>query len=200
MHCANWQISKPKSCGSVKWGRLVLHTSWHFCCWNHLGGFCFWLVVICSQIVPLLSSLRLKTERLPILMRSVKVMSVMFTTGRFLCKACPEVVSWYLTLTGWEVRQDGYGKGQDRKCNWQAVEIHNRAVSRWTEPRAVYRVVEGRWNIKHVWYFANPPWQAGKLQFTLTIDPNQLCKHSSQPSKKKPSNMLAPVEHPITVY
>ena len=31
-------------------------------------------------------------------------------------------------------RQDGCGIGQEGKCNQQAIEIHDRTVSKWTEP------------------------------------------------------------------
>ena len=55
-------------------------------------------------------------------------------------------------------RQDGYSIGQDRKCDRQAIEIHNRMVSRWAEPRTGYRVGVGQQKIKH----------ARKLQLILT--------------------------------
>ena len=41
-------------------------------------------------------------------------------------------------------RQDDKIIGQDGKCDRQAVEIHNRTVSRWAEPRSGYKVVEGQ--------------------------------------------------------
>ena len=47
-------------------------------------------------------------------------------------------------------RQDSNSIGQDGKCDQQAVEIHDRTVFRWVEPRSGYRVVEGHRNIKHV--------------------------------------------------
>ena len=46
--------------------------------------------------------------------------------------------------TGSFSKQDGNRVGQDGKCNRQAIEIHDRAVSRWTEPQSRCRVVEGR--------------------------------------------------------
>ena len=39
-------------------------------------------------------------------------------------------------------RQDGNSVGQDRKFNRQAIEIHDRTVSRWAEPQSRCRVVE----------------------------------------------------------
>ena len=44
-------------------------------------------------------------------------------------------------------RQDDNSVGQDRKCNRQAVEIHDRMVSRWAEPLSGCRVVEGQLSI-----------------------------------------------------
>ena len=41
-------------------------------------------------------------------------------------------------------RQDGNSVGQDGKCNQQTVKIHDRMVSRWSEPRFGYRVMEGQ--------------------------------------------------------
>ena len=42
--------------------------------------------------------------------------------------ACVEVESWYLTNKGWEVLQDSHSVGEDRKCNRQAIKIHDRIV------------------------------------------------------------------------
>ena len=70
--------------------------------------------------------LRLKTGILPVLIGSYQVRSVMFTTGwfplkndQFMSTACRQVEYWY-----------SYSVGQDGKCNRQAVEIHDRKVSR----------------------------------------------------------------------
>ena len=41
-------------------------------------------------------------------------------------------------------RKDSNSIGQDEKCDQQAIDIHNRMVSRWVEPQSRYRVVEGR--------------------------------------------------------
>ena len=41
-------------------------------------------------------------------------------------------------------RQDNNIIGQVGKCDQQAIEIHNRIVSGWVEPRSGYRVREGR--------------------------------------------------------
>ena len=41
-------------------------------------------------------------------------------------------------------RQDGSSIRQDGKCDQQAVEIHDRTVSRWAKPRSGYRHVEGQ--------------------------------------------------------
>ena len=40
-------------------------------------------------------------------------------------------------------RQDGNNVGQDGKCNRKAIEIHNRTVSRWADPKSGYRVEDG---------------------------------------------------------
>ena len=57
-----------------------------------------------------------------------------------------EVESRYLTRTGREVflRQDNNITGQDGKCNRQGIEIQDRTVSNWAEPRSGLRVVEGQ--------------------------------------------------------
>ena len=39
---------------------------------------------------------------------------------------------------------DDYSIGQDRKCVRQAVEIHDRTVTRSVEPRSGYRIREGQ--------------------------------------------------------
>ena len=41
-------------------------------------------------------------------------------------------------------RQDDNSVGQEGNCNQQAIKIHNRTVSRGTEPQTRYRVMEGR--------------------------------------------------------
>ena len=46
--------------------------------------------------------------------------------------------------TGSSYRQDGYSIGQDRTCDQQAMEINDRTVSRWSEPRSGHRVVKGQ--------------------------------------------------------
>ena len=38
-------------------------------------------------------------------------------------------------------REEDQSIGQDGKCDQQTVEIHNRTVLRWGEPRSGYRVV-----------------------------------------------------------
>ena len=85
-------------------------------------------------------------------MGSVQVRSVMFMTGLFVFRygqlmlmACLEVEFWYLTKKGTESssRQDAKSIGQDGKCNLQAIEIHDRTVSRWVEPQSGYGVMVG---------------------------------------------------------
>ena len=63
-----------------------------------------------AQMLP---NLWLKTWELPIMKGIDQVRSVMFTTGQFpfkcgqlVCTVCQEVVSWYLTMLGWEVLPD----------------------------------------------------------------------------------------------
>ena len=51
----------------------------------------------------MLLTLQLKTGSLPVLTGSVQISLVMFRTGWFVCRACPELVFRYLTITGWEV-------------------------------------------------------------------------------------------------
>ena len=41
-------------------------------------------------------------------------------------------------------RQGDNSFGQDWKRNRQAIEIHDRKVSKWTETKSGYRVMEGR--------------------------------------------------------
>ena len=72
----------------------------------------------CRDVLPacpaeMLTTLQLKTGRLPVLMGIVEVRSEMFVTGQFpfkygwfVCMACGEVDSWYLTTTGREVLPD----------------------------------------------------------------------------------------------
>ena len=67
-----------------------------------------------------------------------------FMYGQVMWMACCELEFRYLTRTGWEVLPDGYSIGQNRKCDRQVIEIHNRMVSRRAEPRSGYRVVEGQ--------------------------------------------------------
>ena len=74
--------------------------------------------------------------------------------------------------TGSSSIQDSNSVGQDRKWNRQALNIHDRMVSRRAEPQSGCRVMEGQWNTKHVWYFADPLQQARKLQLTLTDSVN----------------------------
>ena len=72
----------------------------------------------------------------------------MFMTGlfpfkytQFVLMVCLEEESWYLTWTGWQVFQ--YNSiGQRGKYNRQAIEIHDRMVSRWAEPQSGYTAVE----------------------------------------------------------
>ena len=40
-------------------------------------------------------------------------------------------------------RQDGYSIGQDGKCVQQAIETHDRTISKWAQPRSGYRVRVG---------------------------------------------------------
>ena len=64
--------------------------------------------------------------------------------GQFMVKACLEVESWYLSRTASSSRQAGKSIQQDRKCNQQDIDIHNRTVSRWAEPSIGYRVGVGQ--------------------------------------------------------
>ena len=69
-----------------------------------------------------------------------------FKYSQFVWTACLKVESCSLTKAGWQVflRQDGYSIGQDGKCNQQAIEIHDRMVSRWAESKSGYRVMGSR--------------------------------------------------------
>ena len=94
---------------------------------------CLYLFTACP--VEMLPTLQLKIGILPILMGSVQVWSVMFMAGlfafkcfRLVLKACLEVESWYLTITGCQAFQDSNSTGQDGKCNRQVVAIHGRLV------------------------------------------------------------------------
>ena len=96
----------------------------------------------------MLPTLQLKNGRLPILTGSVQVTSVMFTSGLCASKygclvfmACLEVESWYLFFQ--DKTKEGNSIGEDEKCIRQAIEIHDRTVSRCAEPQSGYRVVEG---------------------------------------------------------
>ena len=74
----------------------------------------------------MLPTLRLRTGRLPVL-------TVMFTQASFL--------SSMVSLCVRHVRRWCPGTPQPDR---QAVEIHNRTVSRYVEPRSGYTVVEGQ--------------------------------------------------------
>ena len=45
--------------------------------------------------------------------------------------------------TGSSSRQDGYSVGQDSECDQQTIEIHDRTVTGWAEPRSGHRVGVG---------------------------------------------------------
>ena len=69
----------------------------------------------------MLTTLRLKTGRFPVLMGSDQIRLFMFMTGlfsfkygRFVLMTCLEVESWYLTRTEWEVFQDKTVTLQDK--------------------------------------------------------------------------------------
>ena len=125
---------------------------------NWLVGFCLWHVCFCSWLV---------------LLRFSKPAAEDWDTSCLVGK-CPSQVGWDqdrpVSFQVWLVsvnglpgdgvllksfsRQDGNIIGQDVKYNWQAIEIYNRTVFRLAEPQSGYRVGVGRWNIKHIWYFA----------------------------------------------
>ena len=115
---------------------------------NQLVGLCLWLVCNLFPACPaeMLPTLRLKTGTFPILMGSDQVRLVM--TGSFPFKNNQLVRPAYLVLKqdrrGSVLTQDGHSVGQDGKCNRQAIEIHDRTVSRWVEPQFRCRVMEGR--------------------------------------------------------
>ena len=74
----------------------------------------------------MLPTLQLKTGKLPVLMGSDQVRSVMFLSGG-------GILVLNQDRTGSFSKQNISSVGQDGNCNRQAIETHDRMVSRWAE-------------------------------------------------------------------
>ena len=87
-----------------------------------------------------------KNLKFPILTGSDQVRLVMLssTVGLFYNLSGCDVVVLNHGWLGSAFRQDGYSAGQDRNCVRQAIQTHNRTVTRWAQPRSGYRVMKGR--------------------------------------------------------
>ena len=68
----------------------------------------------------------------------IQIRLVMFMTGQFIFKygrfvwtTCREMESRHSTMIGRQVFQDNNSIGQDGKCDREAIEIHDKMISRW---------------------------------------------------------------------